>query len=160
MIKKYELILYSENRYRIRALRNFGDVKKGDLGGLIRSEQNLSQEGDCWIYDNAFADDNSMVCGNAKIYDDVLIGHDSIVCDNARLYRNSSICHDCIVSGDAILTKSIWLSGSSKISGTAILDLNISTGDIIVDHGYWCKILTMPNSCYMISNMLEKIELK
>jgi len=39
--------------YRIRALKDFGDVKKGDIGGYIQSKSNLSQEGNVWIYDAA-----------------------------------------------------------------------------------------------------------
>lgn len=43
--------------YRIEALKDFNDVKKGDKGGFVESERNLSQEGKCWVY------------GNARIYD-------------------------------------------------------------------------------------------
>lgn len=32
---------------RIIALKDFSNVKKGDRGGLIKSEYNLSQEGNC-----------------------------------------------------------------------------------------------------------------
>ena len=35
---------------RIKALRSFGDVKEGDLGGWIEKESNLSHEGNCWVY--------------------------------------------------------------------------------------------------------------
>ena len=31
--------------YRIRALRDFGDVHAGDVGGYIECERNLSQDG-------------------------------------------------------------------------------------------------------------------
>lgn len=31
--------------HRIRALKNFGSVKTGDLGGWIQEEDNLSQDG-------------------------------------------------------------------------------------------------------------------
>lgn len=41
--------------FRIQALKDFGDVKAGDLGGWVESEDNLSHEGDCWIYDDAKA---------------------------------------------------------------------------------------------------------
>lgn len=33
--------------YQIKALKDFGKVKKGDLGGYIASEDNLSQTGNC-----------------------------------------------------------------------------------------------------------------
>ena len=58
MNKKYELtdetIIYNGRKlYRIRALKDFANIKKGDLGGYIESEYNLSQNGNGWIYDNA-----------------------------------------------------------------------------------------------------------
>ena len=59
MRKKYELLVGDYLRagdrtvYRIRALRDFGDVRCGDLGGYIESEDNLCHEGDCWVYDVA-----------------------------------------------------------------------------------------------------------
>ena len=57
-MKKYELteekITLDENQtlYRIKALKDFGDVKAGDLGGFVESEKNLSQDGNCWISDD------------------------------------------------------------------------------------------------------------
>ena len=65
--KKFELtderirLLNGTELRRIRALRDFADVKAGDLGGFVESEKNLSQEGNAWVYGNA------RVCGNAKI---------------------------------------------------------------------------------------------
>lgn len=48
--KKYELAKEDTKTftdggtiYRIRALKDFGDVKAGDLGGYIEKEENLSQ---------------------------------------------------------------------------------------------------------------------
>jgi hypothetical protein len=54
MKKKYELTSESIEHagvtlYRIKALRDFGRVKKGDLGGYVEKEANLSHEGDCWV---------------------------------------------------------------------------------------------------------------
>ena len=54
--KKYEILMDEKNTiewqgrtlHRIRALKNFGDVKKDDLGGYIEDENNLSQKGNCW----------------------------------------------------------------------------------------------------------------
>ena len=66
-MNKYEMLyddkieIGSHTLYRIRALKNFGTVKAGDIGGYIEKEENLSHEGTCWVYDNA------RVCGDAKI---------------------------------------------------------------------------------------------
>ena len=37
-MKKYELIKQENGFFRIRALKDFGIVKKGELGGLIQKE--------------------------------------------------------------------------------------------------------------------------
>lgn len=52
--KKYEILderdnLYGRILHRIRAVRDFGAVRKGDLGGFVEREENLSHEGTCWI---------------------------------------------------------------------------------------------------------------
>ncbi|GAA5111987.1 hypothetical protein [Bartonella jaculi] len=56
--KKYELTdetieIRGKTLHRIRALRDFSDVEKGDLGGYIEREGNLSHEDSCWVYYNA-----------------------------------------------------------------------------------------------------------
>ena len=38
--------------YRIVALQSFGNVEKGETGGYIQSESNLSDDGNAWVYDN------------------------------------------------------------------------------------------------------------
>ena len=53
--KKYELteeaiVVDGHKLHRIRALKDFADVKAGDLGGYVESEDNLSHEGNCWVY--------------------------------------------------------------------------------------------------------------
>ena len=50
MKKKYKLteesISYNgKTLYRIESVRDFGTIKKGDKGGFIESERNLSHEG-------------------------------------------------------------------------------------------------------------------
>jgi hypothetical protein len=80
--KKFELTettigLNNITLYRIKALRDFADVKAGDLGGYLETEFNLSHEGNAWVYDNAqvFGDawvfDNARVSGNAWVYSDL-----------------------------------------------------------------------------------------
>ena len=65
MDKKYELLdtlpLMVGNKpyYRIRALKDFinkasgKEIYKGDIGGYVANENILSQEGTCWIRDDA-----------------------------------------------------------------------------------------------------------
>lgn len=74
MKKKYRLLVdetitvSGRTLYRIEALRDFADVKKGDKGGYIESEDNLSHEGKCWVFDNARVSDNAWVFGDVELY--------------------------------------------------------------------------------------------
>ena len=64
---------------RIRATIAFGVVKAGDLGGWIEKEENLSQEGDAWVYGDA------RVYGDAEVYGDARVCGDAWVCGDARV---------------------------------------------------------------------------
>jgi hypothetical protein len=70
--------------YRIKALKDFGDVKKGELGGYIASENNLSQDGTCWVYDNAQVWGDVIVSGNALPYNNVQVSGKVTMCDNSN----------------------------------------------------------------------------
>lgn len=59
--------------YRIIALKDFADVKKGDVGGWVQSYYNLEQTGDCWVYDDAVVMNEGLVCQNAKATDNANI---------------------------------------------------------------------------------------
>ena len=94
MEKKY--ILTDEIRefngkilHRIQAVRDFDNVKTGDLGGWIEKEENLSHGGNCWIagnakvYGNALVYDNALVNGYAQVYDNVQISGNALIQGNA-----------------------------------------------------------------------------
>lgn len=77
--KKYEFTgvakeTWALTLHQIRAIRDFGNVKAGDIGGWIEKEENLSHDGDCWVYENAEVYENAKVTttvntfGNAFIY--------------------------------------------------------------------------------------------
>ena len=87
MYKKYEMIKEGR-RFRIRALKDFGDVKAGDIGGLIEKEENLSHEGNCWIYDQA------RVLDNARVLDSAIVGGNTIVSEHALIFS-----YPCVHSG-------------------------------------------------------------
>ena len=57
-MKKYELtsetkVINGVELHRIKALKSFGNIKEGDLGGWIESEKNLSQDGNAWVGEDA-----------------------------------------------------------------------------------------------------------
>ena len=90
-MKKFELTTESitflgRTLFRIKALIPFGDVEAGELGGYIEKEENLSNEGDAGVYDNARGCDNARVYGNAWVYGNAR------VCDNAEVYGDAEVC--------------------------------------------------------------------
>lgn len=96
MEKKYRLlkndtivvdnIVDIKTLYRIEALKDFSDVKKGDKGGYVESEANLSHYGDCWIYDNACVYDRVIVVGNSIVSGYARLRGNNLVCGNTKVY--------------------------------------------------------------------------
>lgn len=128
MKKKYEILkdtekyFFGHKLYRIKALRDFSDVKKGDIGGYVESEKNLSQEGDCWIYDNAIACDYSIVCDNAKVKTYATACGNSIVSGNAVVKDCAVVCGNSIVSGNSVVKEFDKVYGNTVVCGDIKLD--------------------------------------
>ena len=61
--------------HRIECVCSFGNVKAGDKGGWVQNENNLSKNGNAWVFDNALVFDNARVYDNAQVYGDALIGN-------------------------------------------------------------------------------------
>ena len=90
-MKKYELtneyITYLGRKlYRIKALKNFGNVKIGELGGYIEKEDNLSQDGNAWVYGDA------RVCGEAIVKDNAIVKDKAWVCGNTIVFGDNYSC--------------------------------------------------------------------
>ena len=123
--------------HRIKALKDFGDVKKGDLGGWVENESNLSHKGNCWVYDDAAVYSEAKVMGNAKVFDDVEITtyssvkgdaevhgwgrveNYSIVQDNAKVFDGAHLSDHSSVMGNAEVRGDVWLDESSIVRGHA-----------------------------------------
>ena len=89
-MNKYELTNETINHlvrplYRIRALKDFADVKAGDFGGYIEKESNLSQDGIAWVYGNARVYGSARVCDSALVYGRAWVGDSAHVCDDAQI---------------------------------------------------------------------------
>lgn len=117
-MKKYILTeetreVYGRTLYRVKALKDFGDVKEGDLGGFVEKYANLSQNGNCWVFDNA------EVWGDAKVWGNAEVRGNAEVYDNAKVYGDAGVGGSAQVGGDAkvssmadyIVFKNWWSSG-------------------------------------------------
>lgn len=135
--KKYEITSITHPQYpwlhRIRALRDVReDVHAGDLGGFVQSEENLSQEGQCWIAGNAVAAEEAYVYGNAILWDQACARGCAAISGQSRIGGNA------IIEDYAIVTAG-YVHGNVHISGNAKLFANSVTGGIpIVMEGGDC----------------------
>lgn len=141
-MKKYELttntkMCFERKLYQIKALKDFGNVKTGDLGGYIEKEENLSQNGIAWVFDNACVYDNArvyddayvygntLVSGNAQIYGNACVYDNAEVFDNAqvfgdaKIYGNICICDEACVYGNACVYDTTWIRCDAQISSNA-----------------------------------------
>jgi len=94
MIKKYRFTGETKRQYgiilqRIEAIIDFGDVKKGEKGGWIEKEDNLSQVGNAWI------------SGNAKIFGKAIVSGDARIFGKAWIFENAKIFGKAWIYGDA-----------------------------------------------------------
>lgn len=108
--------------YKIRAIKNFGKVKTGALGGWIESEDNLSHEGNCWVADNA------KVFGPAKITENAIISDNATVCGESNIYGNAEITNYANVTNVIVRDK-------ARIKGNAIIagyGENYKTSGIVI----------------------------
>ena len=91
--------------YQIKATTNFVtnsgiEVNAGQLGGWVKKEENLSQEGSAWVWSNA------KVYGTSKVYGDAEVYGNAIICGNAIIYGSNicgtaQICDDAKIGGNA-----------------------------------------------------------
>lgn len=122
--------------HRIKALRSFGDVKKGDAGGWISCEDNLSHDGDCWVYPNGVAAEHATVTENARVLCGIVnnsatIRGDAVVgwgdnncvriCGNAMVTGNARVLDNAIIDGFAIVMDNATVADYARVGGNAVM---------------------------------------
>ena len=161
--KKYKLTdetiqVDGHTLHRIEALTDFCNAHKGEKGGFVESEENLSQDDDCWIFDDAkvwgdaMVFDDALVFGNAQVYDkarvfDVaFVFNDAVVCgdaevrgnaevwDNARVYGNARVWGNASIYGNAKVCGYAGVYGDARVYGDAKVE---SASDYIVFKNWW-----------------------
>lgn len=100
--------------YRIVATKNFEtvegyEVQAGETGGWIEKPENLDQDGQCWVADEAI-----VFGGSACVKDNALVA-DNAVCEG-------SVCEDAVVRGEASIKSKAICMGHSLICDSAIVN--------------------------------------
>ena len=124
--------------YRVIALIDIPrhGVKAGEIGGYVDHKKVLSQKGDCWIGNEAFALDKSSVTGDAVVKDYAIVS-DTTVTGQAAVYgkaqvsempglKESRVFGSAQVYGDAQVVSSS-ISGYSKVYEAAVVNRAVVT---------------------------------
>lgn len=123
-------------------------IKKGDKGGHVETEDNLSHEGSCWVYPTCVVIEGAIVFGDASISQQTKLvantqvsGH-SIV-KNSELH-NSMVDGNTEVSDSKLVNTVIYKDGI--VQGSTLLNLSIWHGNFINS-----KILFLKNTACFTS---------
>lgn len=135
-MKKYKLtgetkLWFDKTLYRIRALIDIKEqgVKKGDLGGWVETEENLSHDGAAWVGGLA------VVCDAAQVCDGALVSDSALVYDAARVSGSAQVCGGAQVSGAAVVCETARVSGAALVSGSAVVGGSARVGGAAVVSG-------------------------
>ena len=75
--------VFGTKLYRIEALMDFDGIEKGDKGGFVEKEENLSQKGNAWVHGDA------LVFGNAQVYDNAQVSGNAQIFGDAQVFGNA-----------------------------------------------------------------------
>lgn len=146
--------------YRIKAIKDFGNIRAGAIGGFVQSVENLSQEGNCWVYNDACVYGKALVTNDATIWnqstvygcakvhgyaavrDYAEVFEYAVVADHANVRHESVISGNTVIFGQANIQDKSIVKGSSAISDnvlllgtTTVIDSNVGGRARILD-GY------------------------
>ena len=132
-MKKYQLleddtiIVDGVTLQRIRYLRDFADVKAGDLGGYLESDDNLSHEGDARVLETACGFGHSSVSGNALVAGNAYVFGEASVRQNAKVFGNACVSDWSDVAGNARVYDNAHIA-----DGASVDDYAMVYGDAVV----------------------------
>jgi UDP-3-O-[3-hydroxymyristoyl] glucosamine N-acyltransferase len=117
-MKKYEFTGETK-KLGSRILKRIKHVKTGSYGGWIESEDNLSQDGRCFVYEDAHIYGEAHVCENAEVSQDAQVYGRARVCGNAEIYGRAQVCGQAFISGNVRIYGDAQVYGKARVYGNA-----------------------------------------
>ena len=125
-MKKYEFTgevksIDEKMLHRIRAVRDIPEhnVKAGDLGGWLETEENLSHNGAAWVMNSAYVMGKARVMGKALVADSASVMDSAHVMDFARVMGNALVTDSARVMGNALVMDSAYVMGKARVTDSA-----------------------------------------
>lgn len=112
------------NLYQLKAAKSFQfvldektvKINKGEMGGFVENEENLSHDGTCWVLGNA------RVFGAARVREHAVISGDAVVAGVACVSGYAQ------VTGEAMVFGRSFLSGTTCVHKDDVVDGKVLTG--------------------------------
>ena len=118
---------------RIEAVRPFGSVAAGEIGGWLENRSNLEEDGEAWVAGEAVVCGRSRVEGGAAVKGEAVVVDSRVaggaaVSDRARLVRSEVagrvlVCHDAFLEDSAVVPPAecaVTLAGFARLKGRRI----------------------------------------
>lgn len=147
-MKKYEITDMAHPHdpalHRIRALVDVcAGVQRGDLGGYVQSEENLSQEMDeAWIFDDAVCCEEALVTGGASLLDQATASGYALVSGTAEVGEHARVEDHGMVLAGAV-------QGQARVCGNGVVRTNESSGLAPVVDGNATVMGTVAGAVYL-----------
>lgn len=116
--------------FRIISLKEFRtkngyDVKKGEVGGYVEGEQNLSQNDFSWIFNTAMVFDDALLI-DSTVHDQAKVFGNCILTD-CEVRRKVRVWGSCTLTG-CYLTDNVDVSGECEVNDTKAFNASVITG--------------------------------
>lgn len=145
-MKKYEMTSNTKEfsghkLFQIKALKNFGSIKAGDLGWYIEKEENLSHDGRAWVYNNAQVYDNAVIFNNAEVYGNAKVYGNARVFGNAQIFDNALVRGNAQVYGDTLIYGNVLIYGNARVYDNAWIcdDVRVCGSAWVFDDALICS---------------------
>ena len=140
------------NGITLKQIVRLGD---GEIGGWIECEDNLSQDGRCWV------DSTSMIYGHVKVSGNVLVECVSVVRDDAVVTGACVVCNKSTVQGRAkvngyVHLDNTFVADSTEISGYCFFYDSKVRGFAKVSEHVYCKSATINGYSRISGNVTIK----
>lgn len=116
---KHPTVIYKMVRlYRIIAMRDFGNVKDGQVGGYVESESNLDGDDKSWIYNEAKVFDTAVITNDSAIRDK------AIVCGKSQI-KNSTIGGYALVTGNDTVVDGCVIADRATVKNGLVIETDM-----------------------------------
>jgi hypothetical protein len=138
---------------QIRAIRDFGNVKTGTLGGWLESERNLDHRQNSWVEDDAVVCEYARITSDAKVSQSAKVSGRAVVAGNAEISDWAQVTDNAYVAGKSIIRRGAIVNHNAHVVTALDGTPNIATKPIIYISGLQYPV-TITDNC--ITTMWDK----